>query len=108
MIENLFKDDNQVTTFGKNEVKEKGLGLLICKEFIEMNSGQIRVESELGIRSKFYFSLPKEKLQQSFIASIEKEKRELYIKYVRKKSELIYKFKTQIVKNGRLPFRSII
>ena len=29
-------------------------------------------------------------------------------KYLSKKSELIYKFKTQIVKNGRLPIRGII
>jgi len=29
-------------------------------------------------------------------------------KYLRKKSELIYKFKTQIVKNGRLPIRGTI
>jgi len=35
-----------------------GLGLILCREFVEMNSGKIWVESEPGTGSVFYISLP--------------------------------------------------
>ncbi len=36
-----------------------GLGLILCKEFVEKNNGQIRMESEIGKGTKVVFSLPK-------------------------------------------------
>jgi signal transduction histidine kinase len=57
-IENLFRIDTKVYTKGTAEESGTGLGLILCKEFIEKNSGTIRVESEPGIGSKFIFSLP--------------------------------------------------
>ncbi|RYD93238.1 MAG: hypothetical protein EOP54_19520, partial [Sphingobacteriales bacterium] len=35
-----------------------GLGLVLCREFVEVNGGQIWLESELGIGTTFYFTLP--------------------------------------------------
>jgi len=35
-----------------------GIGLLLCKELIELNGGKLEVESTLGKGSKFYFKLP--------------------------------------------------
>jgi len=46
---------------GTSNEKGTGLGLKLCKEFIEQNKGQIWVESEPGKGSRFYISLPSAK-----------------------------------------------
>lgn len=42
------------TTYGTNKEKGTGLGLLLCKDFIEKNGGSISVESQVGIGTNFY------------------------------------------------------
>ncbi|MCX6303605.1 MAG: hybrid sensor histidine kinase/response regulator [Bacteroidetes bacterium] len=54
----LFRIDTKVYTKGTAEESGTGLGLILCKEFIEKNAGTIRVESEHGTGSRFIFTLP--------------------------------------------------
>ena len=53
----LFDRYFQVPTDGQNK-SGSGLGLAISKEFIAAQGGEIGVESEVGVGSRFYFTLP--------------------------------------------------
>lgn len=64
-IKKLFRIDADFSSPGTANEKGTGLGLIICKEFIEINNGDIRVESEIGKGSRFIVSLPKEEGKES-------------------------------------------
>jgi len=56
--EKLFSSAEVVSTPGTTGESGSGLGLVICKEFLERNQGTIRVESEPGNGSTFVITLP--------------------------------------------------
>ncbi len=57
-IDKLFRIDYNHSTTGTNQEKGTGLGLLLCKEFIEMHHGKIWVENNEKKGSRFNFSVP--------------------------------------------------
>jgi len=54
----LFNKEEVHTTRGTNNEYGTGLGLILCKEFVEKHGGTIRIESEPGKGTKINFTLP--------------------------------------------------
>lgn len=54
----LFRIDQIVTTEGTNKEQGTGLGLILAKDFVEVNKGKIGAISKEGEGSTFFFTLP--------------------------------------------------
>jgi CheY-like chemotaxis protein len=56
-LDSLFKPFSQVNASHTSKYGGTGLGLMICKEFVNMMGGQIGVDSEPNIGSTFHFTI---------------------------------------------------
>jgi signal transduction histidine kinase len=63
IAENLFKLDIQNNRIGTEEEPSTGLGLILCKEYIEKHNGKIWIESDVGKGTAFHISFPKNTLK---------------------------------------------
>jgi len=59
----IFNLEVQTTSRGTNDEKGTGLGLIICKELVEINGGQISFNSKENSGTTFTFTLPRAKVQ---------------------------------------------
>jgi signal transduction histidine kinase len=57
-IDTIFSLDQETSTTGTSGERGTGLGLALCKEMVERNSGKLCIESVEGEGSKFHFTLP--------------------------------------------------
>ncbi len=60
-LNKLFKIEEKVRHKGTDGEESTGLGLLLCKEFVERQGGKIWAESKESIGTTFYFTLPSAK-----------------------------------------------
>ena len=61
VLSRLFRIDEQISTVGTEGESGSGLGLILCKEFVEKNNGKIWCDSIAGKGSTFYLSFPVKK-----------------------------------------------
>ncbi|MFA6127931.1 MAG: PAS domain-containing sensor histidine kinase [Bacteroidales bacterium] len=58
LLDKLFQLNDQTSSKGTDGEPSTGLGLIICKDFVEKHQGNIWAESEIGKGSTFHFTLP--------------------------------------------------
>lgn len=62
---NLFNPERLHSTHGTSNETGVGLGLILCKEFVELHGGRIWIEKPGSIGSEFKFTLPKKKINKT-------------------------------------------
>ena len=58
LVHDLFRFDVQTSRRGTENEPSSGLGLLLCKDFVEKHGGKLWVETQEGKGSEFHFTIP--------------------------------------------------
>ncbi len=87
--ENVFKQFYQADQSNRKRYEGTGLGLAICKNFVEALDGEIGVESELGVGTKFFFY-------------VQAELGEANLKTVQGESDLLKKLKILVAEDNKV------
>jgi len=63
-IATLFEIDENKISIGTNKERGTGLGLVLCKEFVEMHKGEISLDTQKDVGTTFYVKLPLEMINE--------------------------------------------
>ena len=58
IVEQLFKIESKVTSIGTDNERGSGLGLILCKDFVEKNGGLLQIKSKKDKGTTAIISLP--------------------------------------------------
>ncbi|WP_442588545.1 histidine kinase N-terminal 7TM domain-containing protein [Pedobacter sp. AW31-3R] len=64
MVRRLFKGEH-ISSRGTQNEKGTGLGLMVCRDFMERNHGNIQVESRVGAGTKFCLKIPSREIEEA-------------------------------------------
>ncbi len=67
--QNKLFEQETFTTRGTDNEEGTGLGLFLCKDFIEKNGGKIWVESKIGVGTKFFVQIPNSPVNKKLLDS---------------------------------------
>jgi signal transduction histidine kinase len=57
-LEKIFSITESISTKGTEDEDGSGLGLILCKEFVEMHGGSIQVQSKIDEGTMISFTIP--------------------------------------------------
>jgi signal transduction histidine kinase len=60
-VKKLFRIDQKYKSAGTAGESGTGLGLVLCKEFVDKNGGEIWCTTKVGSGSEFHFTIPRNK-----------------------------------------------
>jgi two-component system sensor histidine kinase/response regulator len=70
-LNKIFRLDNNYLALGTAQEKGAGIGLLLCKEYVEKNGGKIWADSEEGKGSSFFITIPRSDKLMGSVPKIE-------------------------------------